>query len=275
VSGGAVAVTKMSGAGNDFIVLSSDEAAKLGDGLLAWVRRACRRGLSLGADGVLVLEKLDRSRVRMVFHNPDGSEAFCGNGSRCAARYATLAGWAGDRVTLVTSIGEIDASVRQDEVAVALPFAPVVGAVETFTLPGGRLEGTRVDAGTPHVVTWVADLASLPIADRAVPVRRDPRFAPGGTNVDFAQWLPDGSLGVRTWERGVEGETLSCGTGALAAAAVARLEAPTLREVRVIPRSAVPVVVEFAGRTVLLRGDARVVLRGEVPPEGTEGFEEP
>jgi diaminopimelate epimerase len=265
----AVPVTKMSGAGNDFVVLSSSEAAKLGDGLRAWVRRVCRRGLSIGADGVLVLGAEGPDRVRMTFYNPDASEAFCGNGSRCAARYATLEGWTRGTLRLVTSIGEVPAEVSDDRVRVVLPAPRILGP-ESFRVEGGPLEGTRVDAGCPHVVIFVPDAGRVPLERWAPPIRRDERFAPHGTNVDFVSWAPDGALDVRTWERGVEGETLSCGTGALAAAAAASRDV-----VRVIPRSGVPLLVRLEGGTAVLEGDARVVFRGEVPPEATAGFGEP
>lgn len=102
---GGIPIAKMSGAGNDFVVLSSAAAAAVPGGFRSWVRRVCRRGLSVGADGVLVLERMGPGVVRMDFYNPDGSEAFCGNGSRCAARYAALEGWVKGPMRLRTSIG--------------------------------------------------------------------------------------------------------------------------------------------------------------------------
>lgn len=268
-----IRATKMSGAGNDFVVLRFQEAAKLGDGLLPWIRRVCRRGLSIGADGVLILDPSSEGRVRVTFHNPDGSMAFCGNGSRCAARYAFLAGWTPARSTLLTSAGEVSAEVRGDEVRLLLK-APAVGERVTFD---GGLSGTKVDAGCPHVVVWIPDVDHASIAELGPPIRHDPRFAPAGTNVDLVTWCPDGSLAVRTWERGVEGETLSCGTGALAAAAVARaLDGRAV--VRVVPRSGVPLEVRFDGpdgpSRVILAGDARVVFEGEIGTEATSGFAE-
>jgi diaminopimelate epimerase len=269
---GALTVTKMSGAGNDFVVLEASEAAKLGRGLRAWVRSICRRGLSIGADGVLVLSREGPDRVRMSFHNPDGSEAFCGNGSRCAARYAALAGWSGGKLRLLTSIGEIPAEVSGDLVRVTVPAPTVLGS-DRFEVDGEKLDGVRVDAGCPHVVLAVPDAARVPIERLAPPIRRDPRFGAEGTNVDFVSWAPGGDLLLRTWERGVEGETLSCGTGALAAAAVAGRERG-LDVVRVIPRGGVPLLVRIEGGRFVLEGDARVVFRGEVTAEATAGLEE-
>lgn len=159
-----------------------------------------------------------------------------------------------------------------DLVRVSLP-APTAGGREHFELGAVALDGLRVDAGCPHVVVSVVGLDEAPISEWGPKVRFDPRFAPGGTNVDLAEWRADGDLGVRTWERGVENETLSCGTGALAAAAAARL-AGRGDVVRIRPRSGVPLSVRFDGSgRVALEGDARIVFRGEVSPEGTSGFD--
>jgi diaminopimelate epimerase len=264
---------KMSGAGNDFVVLGPEEGHALGHELPHWTRKICRRGLSVGADGVLVVEPVAPGRVLVKFLNPDGGEAFCGNGSRCAARYAFLRGFAGQSMVLLTHAGEVPARVAGDLVRLTLRSPEDRGRVQ-LEKDGEVLEGRLLHAGVPHLVAFVEKLASAPLASWGPWIRRHPRFDPEGTNVDFVEWRPDGDLGIRTWERGVEGETLACGSGALAAAALVR-QGQSAR-VRLVPASGVGLVVEFAsseqGPLVVLEGDARVVLDGFAPEEAVSGF---
>jgi diaminopimelate epimerase len=270
-----VKIVKISGSGNDFVVLGPDEAATLEPGLVDWTRRVCRRGLSVGADGVLVVEPSRRGHVRVRFLNPDGAEAFCGNGSRCAARYAGIRGWIdGSSVVLETAIGEVEARVEPSAVRLVLR-APIDLGPMVLDLDGIDLEGRRVDAGVPHFVTLVADTACAPLELWGPRVRRHPRFGDGGTNFDVVA-LGAGEISVRTWERGVEGETLSCGSGAVAAALVARRQGAP-ETVLVVPASGIALTVELPGpfdspTAAILEGDARVVFEGELRAEGVEGF---
>ncbi len=272
-------IFKMSGAGNDFIVLGPEQARELRDGLAAWARRVCRRGLAVGADGVLVVEPVAKDRVRVVFHNPDGDVAFCGNGSRCAARFAVLQGMTGPVLTLETAAGEVAAEVLGRSVRLSLPPPRDLGPLEVEAA-GCRLEGRRILAGAPHFVTWVRDVASAPVEVLGPAVRRDPRFEPTGTNVTFAARLDERGIAVRTWERGVEGETLACGSGAIAGAFASWREGRARPPMRVVPRSGIPLLVDFAGavdtpRVATLEGDARVIFEGILHPEGTSGFPGP
>jgi diaminopimelate epimerase len=269
-------IAKMSGAGNDFVVVSSEVRKALGDRFPSWVRRVCRRGLSVGADGVLVIEPRGEGRVGVAFLNPDASPAFCGNGSRCAARYALLHGLATPAMALLTSIGEVPAEVHEDRVSLTLP-PPEAGARATLEIGARKITGLRVAAGVPHFVIWMDGIGDAPLHEIAPPVRAHSMFAPEGTNVDLVSFRGDGAVAVRTWERGVEGETLSCGTGAIAAAFAARL-CGGAEAVRVIPASGVPLEVRILGpvgspRCAVLEGDARVIFEGELDAEATAGFE--
>jgi diaminopimelate epimerase len=270
-----VKIAKLSGAGNDFVVIGADEARALGDGLESWVRRVCRRGLSVGADGVVVVEPSGERRVRMRFLNPDGGEAFCGNGSRCAARYAHLRGWVGNApFVLDARVGEIEAQVSGQTVRLVLPPPRDLG-VAALEIGGTRVEGRSIDSGVPHFVVSVADVSSAPLAHWGPTLRRHPRFGAEGTNVDVVSVNQDAAH-VRTWERGVEGETLSCGTGAVAAAHVARI-AGAGECVRVMPASGVALTVALPGpphapRCAVVEGDARLVFEATLAPESTEGF---
>ena len=269
-----VRFTKMSGAGNDFVVLEAEEAARIGE-FEAWVRAVCRRGVSVGADGVLVVGPAANRRVLVRFHNPDGGEAFCGNGTRCAARFAWMRDWCGADAKLLTRVGEVAAEILDDRVRVHLP-PPVDRGRMTLHAEGVDLVGRHVVAGVPHFVVPTPDLVHVPIAQLGPRFRRHPHFGDEGTNVDFVAWRRDGSLGIRTWERGVEGETLSCGSGAVAAAYAATLDGAG-SEVRVTPWSGIPLRVQFRGPTeapfgATLEGDARVLFQATLSPEATRGI---
>ena len=257
--------TKMSGAGNDFIVLDGSTWDALPADRTGWIRNVCRRGLSVGADGVLVVRPESPARVRLDYFNADGSEAFCGNGSRCAARYAARHGMAPESMTLLTSAGEVPASVAGESVSVVLPPPEDLGPIELAS--GGRtFRGRWIRAGVPHVVFEVAGLASYPIDRFAPALRSDARLAPEGANVDLFERDREGRLHVRTWERGVEAETLACGTGAVAAALAARLSGSG-ETVTIVPRSGVPLAITIPGDPArpgraTLSGEARFVFEG-------------
>ena len=263
-----IAVAKMSGAGNDFVVLDDAAASTIGPGLPEWIRRVTRRGLSLGSDGVLIVTPLGGDRVRVVFHNPDGARAFCGNGSRCAARFAHERGMAAAGMVLETDAGAVPARVVGSQVRLELPPPIDRGPVE-LQLDAETETGRLIDAGVPHLVVPVADPDRAPLERWAPAWRRDPRFGPDGVNVDLAgAALP---IRLRTWERGVEGETLACGSGAVATAFAARL-AGAPAAMQLIPASGIPLTVEFAGPAAspshaVLEGDARWVVVGELSPE--------
>ncbi len=272
----ALRIVKMSGAGNDFVVLGPREAETLGERLVAWTRLVCRRGVSVGADGVLVVAPSAPGRVRVTFLNPDGAPAFCGNGSRCAARFAALQAFAPDEMILETAAGDVPARLTADGVRLILP-PPSGGERLAVESAAGSLEGYRVFAGVPHFVLVVTDVAAAPLERWGPALRRHPAFGTEGTNVDVAARLPDGAR-LRTFERGVEGETLACGSGAVAAALVARRLGWTGSVVRLVPRSGIPIVVDLPGpadapESAILEGDARLIFDGTLAAEATEGFD--
>ena len=268
-------LVKMSGAGNDFIVLDAEQFRHVEPGFTAWVRRICRRGLSVGADGVLVVETTGTDRVRVRFHNPDGSAAFCGNGSRCAARFAASRELAGTTMVLETAAGELPARVIGEQVELTLP-PPVDAGEHHVELSGGELRGRIIRAGVPHFVVPTDDIEGAPLAQWGPALRLHPLFGPEGTNVDLVMSHHDGSCSLRTWERGVEGETLACGSGAVAAAYAER-QAGGEETIRVIPASGVPLEVTLPGppaspSEAILKGDARFVFEGRPSEEATHGF---
>ena len=265
----------MSGAGNDFIVLGPEESRRLGIDAPSWARRVCRRGLSVGADGVLLVVPSGPGSIRVTFLNPDGVEAFCGNGSRCAARFAVLRGIAGRTLTLETPLGPLAAEVRDDVVRVELPLPQDLGARSVEAL-GTRFDGRLVVAGVPHFLVPVASIDGAPLGEWGPRLRHHPAFLPEGTNVDLVE-SREGAIAIRTYERGVEGETLSCGSGAVAAAWARRAEAPGVGPITVLPRSGIALRVDFAGPpacpvAAVLEGDARVVFEGELSDEALSGW---
>ena len=261
-----ISVTAMSGAGNDFLIVEESVPRQLGDAWLPWVERICRRGVSIGADGVIGVSDRPGDRVAARFLNPDGSEAFCGNGSRCVARWATLRGWVGDRLVLETEIGDVPAVVDGDLVELQLE-RPTDHGARTVTLDGQSFEGRWITAGIPHFVLPVDDPGAVPIAQWGRTIRFDPQFGASGTNVNFVSGEVT-ELTMRTYERGVEAETLCCGSGAVAAAFATALtqQAST---VRVVPRSGIAVEVTMTPDGVTLRGEARRLFETTVHAEAT------
>ena len=267
---GGLPIVKMSGSGNDFIVLGSDAIRSLDLPPAEWARRACRRALSIGGDGVLLVEAGGADRVRVAFYNPDGSPAFCGNGSRCAARFAQLRGLAGEAMILETAVGEVPAQIEGDRVRLTLP-PPEDRGTAVLRVGDETVRGRFVVAGVPHFVVDVEAIEDAPLERWGPGLRRHPHFGDDGANVDLLARRADGVLGLRTWERGVEGETLACGSGAVAAGFAAWLDGGPA-SARLVPRSERAVEVAFEGslerpRSAVLTGDARVIFEGLALPE--------
>jgi diaminopimelate epimerase len=266
-----VPIVKMSGAGNDFIVLDEGAWEAIPGDRVAWVRGVSRRGLSVGSDGVLVVGPERQGRVAVSFFNPDGGEAFCGNGSRCAAMFALSRGMADAEMILLTPAGDVPARVDRGSVRLTLPPPTDLGSL--LLEAGGSTLGARlILAGVPHLVIAVDDVATYPLAEVAPALRHHPALGAGGANVNIAAPVAGGRVRTRTWERGVEGETLACGTGAVAVAFAARLSGAA-ETVTVVPRSGIPLRVTLSGDPadpgpVWLEGDARFVFEGTLSPEG-------
>lgn len=266
---------KMSGAGNDFLVF--DGTFPVGPREAETIRSLCRRGTGVGADGVLFV-RADGPRVVLDYYNADGGPArFCANGTRCAARFAVRTGRSPAELTVVTGWGAIPAHVRPDgHVTLTLP-EPVAPGEEIETFDGGRqLEPTAVAVavGVPHLVVFTAEgceVETVDVAELAPPLRRH-RALPDGANVNFVSRRGPSRLSVRSYERGVEAETLSCGSGVVASAVVSALRGADTPPISVATRSGAALVVDFAvdgrlARHVTLTGDARLVFEGTLGEE--------
>jgi len=269
--GMGIKFSKMNGAGNDFVVLDNR------DGRVKeypeFVRRVCRRRLGVGADGAMFVENSSRADFRMRYFNSDGSEAeMCGNGGRCIARFAYLKGIAGPSLSFETIAGTYRAEVRGERVL--LEMLPPKDLRLQFELDIGDREivVNFADTGVPHVVAFGEDVDRVPVRELGRRIREHERFAPAGTNVNFAQVMDRHTIKLRTYERGVEDETLACGTGTVAAAVLGALLGRVEPPVSVLTKSGVVLTVHFrkegkAIKEVLLEGDAVLVFEGELSDE--------
>ncbi len=213
--------TKMQGSGNDFIVI--DNRSHLIKNRPEFARRVCPRKTGIGADGVLLLEKSRVADFKMRIFNPDGSEpGMCGNGARCIARFAHLKKMVGEKCSFETLSGKIFSQVKKDGVCIRMkdPSPPHLNL--EINLGDGSYTGHFLDTGVPHFVLFVPQVEKIDLPEMGSRIRYHRKFQPGGTNVDFAE-IKDETVRMRTYERGVEAETLSCGTGAVATAIAANL----------------------------------------------------
>lgn len=267
--------TKMSGAGNDFIVIDNRDGRVPEEGRRAEFERWCARRVSVGADGVLLVEPPEGSEAdfRMRYYNADGGEAeSCGNGARCISRFAHLIGAAPESMAFETKAGLYRAEVVGQDIRLTMSdphslrrHVMIGGEGVLEAVPGGEVD--FINTGVPHVVVLVPDVAKVPVDALGRALRFHEAFAPAGTNVNFGSPLPDGRIAVRTYERGVEGETLACGTGSVAVALIARLRGTADSPVRIQTSGGPVLTIHFSSRgenftDVRLEGEARVVYRG-------------
>lgn len=253
-------LVKVEGAGNDFLLGTGAWAQRLCDEA-ALVIQLCDRRRGIGADGTLAVFVEGTGAIRVVHRNADGSRsAFCANGTRCAARAAVEL--LGQPKNLLVSTGwvEIPAVVRGTAVSLDLPppTAPVDRSLET---DHGVRHGRHLELGTPHLVLPVDDLETLAIETVAPALRHHPELGPGGANIHFVE-RDSNPLRIRSFERGVEAETLCCGSGVVVSALLA-LETTGADSIFVEPRSGDRLTVEALGRPPAapsrLTGPARLV----------------
>jgi len=261
------AFTKMHGAANDFVAIDH-RAAFLPADVGPLVRRLCDRRRGVGADGVLLLESAEGVDAVMRYYNADGGAAdYCGNGARCTARLALELGLGtGGRLRLATAAGVQEAWRDGDRYVVR--FGRVAAPVEVAGVEacGRSFAGRAVTAGVPHFVVEADDLAAVPLDQWGAALRRHTRWGAAGSNVDFVAARGEDTVAMRTFERGVEGETLACGSGAIASALWAAARGAR-SPVRVLTAGGDTLVVGFTRDgehyDVTLAGPAEVAFRGE------------
>ena len=272
---------KMHGSGNDFIVFDNRAGGISERALSDLARRLCPRKTSVGADGLIAIHPptIKEADFRWRFFNADGSEGeMCGNGGRCVALFALAHDIAGPCMRFETLAGIIEATVDDGRVTIGMPSPTDLALHCALEVKGEIVEVHCINTGVPHAAIFVDSAEALEGCDvegvgRAI--RRHETFAPAGTNVDFVLVESGSTLAQRTYERGVEGETFACGTGAVAAAAIAASlgRAKTPMNVRTRGGEVLTVHIEreadrFA--KVSLEGEARAVYEGALLPEMTE-----
>jgi diaminopimelate epimerase len=246
--------TKMNGAGNDFVMLDNRSGALSLTG--SQIAQLCDRHRGIGADGLLLVEPAaNDADFRMRYYNADGGEAeMCGNGARCFARYARrVSGHAAPALTFETQAGVIGARCVGDDVEIEMSAPHSYATAATLLVDGEEVTVHSINTGVPHAVVFVEDLEATDVHRLGSAIRHHVHFAPKGTNVNFTSVRGPGEIAVRTYERGVEGETLACGTGVVACALIHHLESG----------SPAPVSVDVRGGDTLRVGFTRGEVAGD------------
>jgi diaminopimelate epimerase len=261
---------KMHGGGNDFILIDHRGRFIPEGEQPEFTRRVCHRQLGVGADGLILIEDSEKADFRWRFYNADGSEPeMCGNGGRCAARFAVLHGLAPESLSFETLAGVIHAEVQDRRVRLEMAGVGDFRLEQKIPLDGDTVTGHYLRVGVPHVVVPVNDLEQAPVTYWGRMIRFHPLFQPAGTNVDFIHIRGPQALEMRTYERGVEDETLACGTGAVASALIAARLGGAASPLTVHTRGGEALNVYFQPQgesftDIYLEGDALVVYQGEL-----------
>ncbi len=215
-----VRFTKMNGAGNDFVMIDN----RAGDIHLNpdQIARICDRHRGIGADGILLLEKsLNGADFRMRYYNRDGGEAeMCGNGARCFTRFANKLAGSKGRISFETPAGVIGAELRGDLVTLQMSEPTYLRLNIPLTLGKQQRAVHFINSGVPHVVVPVSRIDDVDVRGEGCAIRQHESFSPKGANVNFLEKRGPGEIAIRTYERGVEDETLACGTGVVASALI-------------------------------------------------------
>ncbi|MFH1413866.1 MAG: diaminopimelate epimerase [Candidatus Omnitrophota bacterium] len=259
-----VKFSKMVASGNDFLVIENQKSKIESRRLSDLAEKICNRTYGLGADGLLVLEKSRIADTRMRIFNADGSEAeMCGNGARCTALYV------GKRNTKIeTKAGIIESRVKAEIVKIRLTDPKDIKLNLQIKLFNRRLKVNYIDTGVPHVVIFVAGLDHIDVKMIGRALRYHKKFSFRGTNVNFVEvQLPD-AIRLRTYERGVEDETLACGTGSVASALIFSLKTGINRQIKLLTESGEILKVYFRReknnfKDVWLEGKASLIYKGE------------
>ena len=259
---------KMTGAGNDFI-LGDNRNGKL-TLTREQVARLCHRQFGIGADGLMLLVPCTSGKAEWAwqFWNSDGSDAeMCGNGARCFARYIQRVAGTSDQITFETAAGVITATFYGERVTVNLTAPHSLRLGDKVPTTAGELEVSSLNTGVPHAVVYVPDADQAMVQQLGAELRWHAHFKPRGTNVNFVQLKGPNFIRVRTYERGVEGETLACGTGVTACALVSSRVQGFTSPVRVQVQGGDELEVTFAERDgqftdVKLNGPATFVFEG-------------
>jgi diaminopimelate epimerase len=258
---------KMSGSGNDFVFVDTREMPAGPLATAEVIRAICSRGTGIGSDGICFIEESDAATIRLIYLNADGSRAdLCGNATLCTARIARELGVVGhEAFSIETDSGVLNARFRGDNAEIDLPpIAEIRPDAGIPTIPGEQRMGFAL-VGVPHLVILVDDLERVDVVGRGRPLRRHASLR-AGANVNFVQPAGGNRFRYRTYERGVEAETLACGTGSVATAILMQRWGMAKGPVVIQTRSGKELGVRFSGAdsapSPSLTGEARVVYRG-------------
>jgi len=261
---------KMSGSGNDFIVVDNRDRIVDETDLLNFIVKVCRRKMSVGADGFILVENTEGADFKWRFFNSDGSVAeMCGNGARCVARFAYLNGIAGSEMSFETGAGIVEAQVAGESVKIKMTDPSDLKTDYTLELKDRSISVSSINTGVPHVVIVTDTLDDVEVVKMGREIRFHDMFAPAGTNVNFICPIKDDTIGVRTYERGVEDETLACGTGSVAGALIMARKMKIDAPIHVLTRSGVNLKIYYKEKDatyqdIYLEGDARVIYRAKL-----------
>ncbi len=278
--------TKLSGTGNDFIIIDHRESFIPEADQSEFARLVCRRRFSVGADGLILIENSETADFRWRFYNGDGSKAeMCGNGARCAARFAYEKDIGTAAMRFETTAGEIEAFILNamgETVKIRLTSPEDLRLNIPLSLGNVEQRLHFINTGVPHTVVLVNDAGMVPVADWGREIRFHETFQPAGTNTNFAQVISSDTLMVRTYERGVEGETMACGTGAVASALITAYLDQAKPPVTVITSGGEELTIHFSftgegndrkldlAAGIFLEGPAKTIYEGKLGPDGLQ-----
>ena len=261
---------KMSGSGNDFIIVDNRDKIVDETDLPNFIAKACRRKMSVGADGFILVENTDTADFKWRFYNSDGSVAeMCGNGARCVARFAYLNGIAGPDMLFETQAGIVYAQVAGESVKVKMTDPLDLRMDYSIELKNSSLSISSVTIGVPHAVIVKDMIEDAEVIQAGREIRFHDMFAPAGANVNFVCHLKDNIIEIRTYERGVEDETLACGTGAVASAIIMARKMKVKSPVYVLTRSGGYLKIFYQENDgkyhdIYLEGDARIIYKAQL-----------
>jgi diaminopimelate epimerase len=262
---------KLSGAGNDFIAFDNRNGIIPEEKKAALARDLCRRGMSIGSDGLILIEPSSQALFLMRIFMPDGSEAeTCGNGSRCVARLAHKLRIAPGKMSFETLAGMYQAETQGDRARVSMTDPRDLKINIRLEAAGLCVPEIHfINTGVPHVVLFVKDLDHQDVVGIGRCVRQHPEFQPAGTNVNFVEPEDPHHTRIRTYERGVEDETLACGTGCIASAIIAAHFGHVKSPVHIKTKSGIINTVHFTPgeglpTNIQLEGEARIVFEGKI-----------
>ena len=268
----SILFTKMSGSGNDFRIIDNRESLVKNSEKRDFVSKICIPKVSVGADGVIFIENSEKVDFKWDFYNGDGSSAeMCGNGGRCVARYAYEKKIASNKMAFETTAGTIEAEVKGNYVRIKLTNPENLQRNIDIDLNGKMYQVDSLNTGVPHAIIYTRDIMDEAVFGLGRCIRSHPIFSPAGTNVDFVQKQGENELRVRTYERGVEDETLACGTGVVASALLASRAGMVQPPVCVETKGGEILTVDFKAVSegesfgdVFLEGSAKLVFEGTI-----------